>query len=315
MLFPLAPSAHAQIDDQVSVSVSPANPGPGQLVTITLTSYSFDLETAQIQWSASGQPSSSGTGDTKYSITTKALGASTTVHATVTPIGSVPIQKTIVVTPMVVDMLWEATDSIVPPFYRGKAMPTSESAVKFVAIPEIKSASGSYLPPASFVYNWSENYEADASKSGYGKSGYASFMDYLNPDKYVSVDVLSKDGTLATSGNLTLSPVAPKILWYASSPLYGPLYDTALEDGHAISGSDTSLIAEPYFFSPSTPLSKTLGYAWKLNDAAIPTPSIKNALFLHRDTSVKGTATVQVEVTSLTKLFQDATANLTLSLQ
>ena len=315
MLFPLAPFAHAQVDNEVAVSVSPTNPGPNESVTVTLTSYSFDLETAQINWSATGQRSASGIGDVDYTFTTGGLGSATTINVTITPVGSVDIQKTIVITPMTVDMLWQATDSIVPPFYRGKAMPTSESEVKFVAIPQIKSSNGSYIAPGNFVYDWSENYTADANDSGYGKNGYTTFMDYLNPDKYISVDVSSQDGGLATSGNITLSPVDPKIVWYASSPLYGPLYGAALDGSYPVVGNDTSLIAEPYFFSPATPLSKELSYAWTLNGDTISTPSIPNMLALHRSTSDTGTATLSVEVTSLNKLFQDSTANLTLSLQ
>ena len=314
-LFPLARTAHAQVDDEVSVSVSPTNPGPNQLVTVTLTSYAFDLQTAEIDWTATGQHSSVGIGDTTYSFTTKGIGSSTTVQATVTPVGSIAIHESVTITPMVVDMLWEATDSIVPPFYEGKAMPTSESAVKFVAIPQIKASNGTYMAPSSFVYDWSENYTADAADSGFGVNGYQAYMDYLNLDKYVSVDVSSQDGSLATSGNMTLSPSQPEVVWYAASPLYGPLYNQALSGSYAVVGSDTSLLAEPYFFSPGTPLSKQLTYAWSLNGGTLATPTIPNTLYLHRDTNDTGTATVSVEISNLNKLFQDATANLTLSLQ
>ena len=140
-------------------------------------------------------------------------------------------------------------------------------------------------------------------------------MDYLNPDKLVSVDVSSQDGALATSGNVTVSPFDPKIVWYASSPLYGPLYGTALDGSYPVVGSDTSVIAEPYFFSPGTPLSRTLTYAWTLNGSTLTTPAIPNQLALHRSTGDTGTADLSVEVTSTNKLFQDETANLTLSLQ
>ena len=316
VFFPCARLVHAQASSEISVSVSPTNPGPNEAVTVSLTSYSFNLQTAQINWTATGQPSSSGIGVSNYTIMTKGLGTSTTVNVTIIPVGSIAIQESLVITPMTVDMLWEATDSIVPPFYEGKAMPTSESVVKFVAIPQIKGANGSYLPPSGFVYNWSENYTADAANSGYGVNSYQAFMDYLNPDKYMSVDVSNSDGTVATSGNITLSPVDPKIEWYAASPLYGPLFNHALDGSYTVVGNDTSLMAEPYFFSPGTPLSRDLAYTWKLNDAAIDTPSIPNTLFLHRDTTTEtGTATLSVEINNASKLFQDLTSNLTLNLQ
>jgi hypothetical protein len=315
MIFSVGSVVHAQTAGEVAVTVMPANPGPNAPVTITLSTYSFNLATANITWTKDGAASKSGIGMLSYTFTTKALGAATTIFATIVPAGGVTVTKTIAITPMSVDILWQATDSIVPPFYRGKAMATSESAVKFVAIPQVRASNGLIIAPSSFAYDWSENYTANASVGGYGKNSYTSVMDYLNPEKVIQVSVSGRDGSTATTGSLTLDPSDAKLLWYASSPLYGPLFGHALDGTYTVKGSDTSIIAEPYFFSPGTPNSPMLKYAWTLNDNTLDTPNIPNSLFLHRDSSAVGTATLSIEISSVNKLFQDLTANLTLNLQ
>ena len=38
-------------------------------------------------------------------------------------------------------LLWQANDSYVPPFYKGKALPGADTKIKIVAMPEIRSGS------------------------------------------------------------------------------------------------------------------------------------------------------------------------------
>ncbi len=312
-IFPMM--AFAQVADQITVDVSPSNPGPNETVRLTLRSYSVDIESAEIEWSANGGHSSGGIGAKSYTVTTKAIGTTTTVVAIITPVGQAPITKSIVITPMSVDMLWQATDSAVPPFYRGKALPTTEGTVKIVAIPQIRSIGGTLLSSDAFLYDWKENYTENQSRSGYGKNAFTASMDYLNPIKHIDLDVSTRDGSTATSEALDIAPSDTKLILYAASPLYGPLFDNALRDTYTVVGGDTSIFAEPYFFSPGDPASQALRYEWKLNGSPIDTPSTPNSLFLHRDSKDTGTATLDLSITNLTKLFQEGSAHLNLSLQ
>lgn len=314
-LFPFVPTAWAQVSEQVAVTLTPANPGPNERVTIRLQSYSFDLDTAAVEWSRDGKLMSSNIGLAEHTFTTKGLGVSTVIVAKISPIGYPVITKTIEIVPMSVDLLWEATDSVVPPFYRGKAMPTSESAVRFFAVPQIRASNGALLAPSAFVYDWRENYSGNAAKSGYAKSGYVAAMDYLNPEKRISVQVSTRDGGASAAGDIVLRPVQPKLVLYAASPLYGPLYGRALDGGYVVEGSDTSIVAMPYFFSPRDPASPLLKYTWKINGEAIAAPGVPNSLFLHRDSEEKGTAQVELAVENPRKLFQELKSTLTLSLQ
>lgn len=312
--FALPLFALAQTADQISVSVSPLNPGPNESVTITLQSYSLTLESADIEWSLDNKIKNGGIGKTTFTFTTKSIGAASMVTAVVTPVGLPEITKTITITPMSVDILWEASDSMVPPFYRGKALPTSEGDVTFVAIPQVRSTSNTLLPSNVLLYSWQEDYNNDQANSGYSKDSFATSMDYLNPQKNIGVSVSTRNGGTVAAGTVTLLPSDPEIAWYAFSPLYGPLFETALTDTYTINENDTSLLAFPYFFSKDTERSKVIQYSWQLNGGPIDTP-VSNILSLHRDKVSTGKATIDLAVSNLTKLFQKSSAHLNLLLQ
>ena len=307
-------SAEVLGPNDVSLNVSPQNPGPAEIVTLSLSSFSVDIARALVEWSVGGGGREGGLGDSKFSFKTKALGLPTTVTVVITPEGNLPITKTITITPLTVDILWEATDSTVPPFYRGRALPTSESAVKFVAIPQVPSG-GTFAAPGNFFYTWQENYTPRQSASGYAKNSYATAMDYLNPTKHISVDVSGKNGATITHNEISLSPIKPELVWYGSNPLYGPVFDRALVGDITVKDNDASIIAEPYFFSPGSPTSKNLTYKWQLNGTAIAAPSSPNLVSLHRDTDAKGDATLAVSVSNTKKLFQELSGSLILHLQ
>lgn len=317
----LVPFAHVHAlqatstKNDIIVNSTPSNPQAFQQVTLSVLSYTIDLHASNIEWSVDSKIQANGIGLDRFTITTKGTGAPTQVTAIITPLGSLPIVKNITITPMSVDILWEAPESAVPPFYRGKAMPTSESGIKFVAIPQVKSAAGTFLPAGSFIYNWSDEFTPTQINSGYAKDSYETSMTYVSAARNVQVDIVTPDGSIGTKSNVEVTPVTPKILWYASSPLYGPLYDNALSGTYSVEGNDTSIIAEPYFFTPRNTAAKVLNYEWTLNGSALDTPHIPNTLFLHRDSESTGIATLRLSITNIATLFQEATTSLTLSLQ
>ena len=299
----------------VSVSLFPTSPGPNQQVTITVNTYSFSLQTAEIDWTVDGGKTVGGIGYSKYTITTKKLGSPTVVTVTITPIGSLPVVQTITVVPSSVDILWQATDSVVPPFYRGKALVTSESKVKFVAIPQVLDGDGSLIPTSGFLYEWRDEYNPDDAHSGFGKNVFTTAMDYINPTRNIGVDISGRDGTVAASSDVALDPSDPKLVWYAGSPLYGTLYNHALTEDYTVKDSDASLVVFPYYFSPGNPTSSQISYTWSLNGNTLSTPATPNTLFLHRSNAEQGDALVNVSMLNTTKLFQELQSSLTLHLQ
>ena len=181
-------------------------------------------------------------------------------------------------------------------------------------MPELRSGSTT-LAPSDLVYAWKQNYSADQNDSGYGKSSLTATSSYLDQSEHVDVAISSRDGSVSTAASADVAPVKPQIVWYEESPVYGPRYENALDTDFSVTGSDTSILAQPYFFSPLDPSSPKLQYSWTLNGNAVDTPNIPDTLFLHRDTTDKGTANLSVSLSNVTTLFQEATASLTLHLQ
>ena len=281
-----------------------------------MESYDLDVNSADIQWKLDGKTVQDSIGDDSYSFTAKAAGSSSTVSVTATPLNGTPATTSVTVTPATVDILWQATDSTVPPLYRGKAMPTSESTIRYVAMPELISG-GAVLAPNTLVYSWKQNYNINQDASGYGKSSFTTPSSYLDGDgEHIDVEISSRDGSADTTASVDVSPIETKILWYIDDPVYGPRFGTALGDSYSVKGSDTAILAEPYFFSPGTAVSTDLAYAWQLNgNAANTTTSDPNVLVLHRDSGSTGDASINLSLSNATKLFQEATAALTLHLQ
>ena len=93
------------------------------------------------------------------------------------------------------------------------------------------------------------------------------------------------------------------------------MFNQALAGSYTVSGSDTSLLVEPYFYAPESKTSAALTYAWTLNGQPLTTPPIPNSLFLHRDSTDTGQADLEVSVLNPSRLFQTGTAGLNLSLQ
>ena len=298
----------------IAVTLSPNHPQAFQAVVISLESYSINLGTANIEWRENGKTTASGIGKTEYNFTTKGIGIASTIEARITPLGSfVPIVKSIVISPIGVDLLWEAIDSIVPPLYRGKAMPSSEATIKFVAVPEVRTTTNNLVPANQLMYAWSKNYENNVS--GHGRDSYTITTSNLKPTENIGVTAQSRDGNVAADARINITTGNPKILWYASSPLYGPIFDRALTNTNAtVTGSETSIFAEPYFFSPRDINSPMLSFEWKINGQAVETPTFPNTMFLHRENDEPGEATLSLLVRSTTRLFQEASSSLTLTL-
>jgi hypothetical protein len=122
--------------DSILVNMVPENPAPNEGVAISLNSYASNLDAVMITWRVDGKISLSGIGKKTFLLTAPAAGKTTNVSVLIAlPDGD--ITKDIAVRPAEMVLLWQADDSYVPPFYKGKAMPSAQSEIKVVAMPEI----------------------------------------------------------------------------------------------------------------------------------------------------------------------------------
>jgi len=314
--------AHAQTQsnpvgslNDLSVGLSPEIPQANQEVTLKLKTYLLNLSSADINWSIDGKSAQHGIGIDSFVFTTKGVGMPTTIDVSVLPVGGYVIKKSLTITPSSMDILWEATDSAVPPFYKGKALPTTEATIKYVAIPNMKTSSGTFVNPKDVMYNWSNNYELDSKSSGYGKDAYVFKMPFTDQKETVSVVGQMRGGGLSAQNEIQTSIYNPLVVWYLSSPLYGPQFDKAINSGYTVTSNDISVFAQPFFVSPKNILAKNLSYSWELNSQTLDAQTVPNVLILHRNDDNKGDAVVDLTINNSDKYLQELTSSLVLHLQ
>jgi len=304
LLFIMPFFVSAQISDTtISVGLSPENPGAFQEVTISLESFVISLDKARMVWTVDGKTRLSGIGEKELTLTTNNVGDITTIRVQITTDTGTNITKTILIEPNEIDLLWEAPDSYTPPFYKGKALPSSESKIKVVAIPHMQKNS-------SLAYTWKRNFKIISPASGFGKRSYTFTHDFINREENISVEASALTNAIQGTGSIRIRPDIPKIVFYENHPIEGIHYNRALTDGFSLNKNEFTLIAEPYFFSAQNAVDSNLRYEWSLNNESIATPEDKNSLFLRLEGGQEGTSALSLSIKSISKLFQSTISSI-----
>ncbi len=296
--------ASAVSGSDILISSVPNNPGPNENTTVTLSTYAANLDSVLITWSINGKKSLSGVGKKSFSFTTGAFGVESRIEAVIgMPDGE--ITKTIYIKPAVLTLLWEANDSYVPPFYKGKALLTEGSEVKIVAMPEVKSGA-SVISPKNLTYSWKKDYTNDAEASGYGRNSFVFVTDYLENTSNISVIASTLDQKYSVNGNINTKTSAPEISFYRKDAGIGIDWEHALGNGHQIV-SDEIIYAAPYYISPKDFRDPSLIFRWYIDDTMVDAKSFyKNLIPLKIEGGVSGTSKIKLNIENTEKLFQAA---------
>lgn len=301
----LALPVRAVSPSSILVDVVPNNPNPNSNVNISLRSFAANLDSVQINWFVNDKNALSGVGEKSFSITTGASGSTTTVRVKVLlPDGE--IEKRVVLRPSSMVLLWQANDSYVPPFYKGKALPVSASEIKIVAIPEIKTASGGMMNSKNMTYFWKKDYNNEQAASGYGKNFFLYVNSFLEDSNTVSVEALTPDQKNQTEAGVSVSTVTPEIVFYRQDPSLGTIWEQALSDNHQIQGEEI-IVAAPYFISPGDIRRPDLVWNWSINDNLVEIQSVrKNVIPLKVDEGVSGVSKLRLDIENKENIFQTA---------
>ncbi len=295
----------------ILVDVSPENPSPGENVIITLNSYVSNLDSVLISWSVNDKVVASLVGKKSLSVTAPAAGAETNIKVTVfLPDGE--IDTKIVIRPTIMALLWQAEDSYVPPFYKGKALPTPDSSIKVVAMPEVKIGS-KIINSNNLVYAWKKDYTNNQDASGYGKNYFVYSNDYLENSNTISVTASTTDQNYFSEARLNIGTYQPKILFYKNDPSLGTLWEQALSDGYQIIGAEI-LEAAPYFISPKDIRIPSLVFNWFINNNMITVANYKkNLMPLQAQAGTSGTSKIKLEISNTYKIFENASKEINVS--
>jgi hypothetical protein len=192
-----------------------------------------------------------------------------------------------------------------PVLYPGEPLIPNAGNVRAVAVADFYSASGVPLNPATLSYTWTLD-DTTLDSSGIGKTSVLVPIPLQYRDSVVSLVVKTVDGSEVAGATETIAGNQPTVRVYQNDPLLGILFDHAIPDAFAISGSEVSFFGAPFSFSTENG-SPTL--SWTLGGSPAQTGS---SLTLRPQGSGAGTAALSLSANNQSTL-ESAVANVSLS--
>lgn len=293
------------------VRLTPPFPGPSESITAEVVSNLININTAPITWLLNGKTQLQGVGKSSFTFKTGEVGSVILFRVEVNTEQFGVAAKDIEIRPSDVDILWEA-DTYTPPFYKGKALPTSKSYVKMVGIPHF-SAAGK-VGPENLVYQWKKTYTPNPNDSGLGKNIYLYRSNYTLNEDIVETLVSTADNKVSVSKKTKISINDPKIIFYEHKPLEGVRYENFLGGSFDIKEKEITLRAEPYFFSFSSANDNDADFIWQLDGKNLNTdPGKKSEFTLRKPEKGSGRAGLTLKVDNTGYDLQSASKNITFS--
>jgi len=232
----------------VSLDVTPENADVGEIVTITASSYSEDLTRSVFTWTANDKVVKKGAGVSSISFRKTNTVPVVVVGVSIILTNGQTIQQSVEITNQSVDLLWEAIDTYTPPFYAGKALPITESSVRFSPILARGSKFGS-SGNKNNIYTWTRGNEVAGSASGTGRESFPIVMDYLLDKEQIGVRVEGIVNRSITTTDIELKPFEPKILFYKENINGFIEWNNTISNGYTPTKT-TTIVAAPYFLTP-----------------------------------------------------------------
>ena len=256
------PQLFENLNPPVIIESNPASPGAGQTVTITARTPATEVKTSEFTWTVNGTVRSDVSGSAKNTITVTAGDTGTSIRVSVRVRrldGTVlTASKQIYVSDLA--LIWKAR-TYVPPWYRGKALPTKNSIVTISAIPTV-IIDGRLIPPNRLIFTWHSDGRQLAAGAG------EQIVDVVVPrlpfmTRVVQVTVEDFDKKIRKEQRIALGPREPHVSVYALEPLGGIESRRSVTTLPVTSRGTLDFQAEPFHFPV---LSKDdLTYRWRFN--------------------------------------------------
>lgn len=268
--FALLFSAIAQaqfLPQSVSLNASPTSPSPGETVAIQATTPLFDRHTAFFSWTVDGvsRPEFDGLGKNVISVEAGSVGSSIRASVSIRRVGGGGEEAGIVI-PVSDLALTYFADTYAPRWYKGKALPVSNSAVNVVAIPHIV-LDGERVRPENLIYRWTLD-EQENVFSGVGEDVFKVRLSPYTRDPVAAKVVIEDiEKRIRKEGNIFIEPQEPQAGIYLFSPLGGiePRNGTGL---YATSKKGLLDFKAEVFFLPIS-AREGLGFLWQVDGVKV----------------------------------------------
>lgn len=270
----------------------------GDNVTFKLESFKVEIKKSNINWILNGKSVLSGFGKDILKINIPDKESVLEVRVT-TPEGEVYNNAFRLYNKSVV-IYWEATDSYVPDWYKGKRMLTKGGTARVHAFSNI-TTNGSKISDNDLLYTWEINGKIQHDESGLGKNFldiYASEVEGSSMEiKVTVVPRLSNEETVAVEN---IEIVNTKAVFYIKGG--NNFNKKALVNSYKFNLSDFILIIEPFFFS----LDKKMSYYWTVNNKEVAGTNERG----FKAGKVGKSSDIKIKVEHDVKLFQEAESEL-----
>lgn len=311
----LATAASAQVFNfgtSLSLTTNPRDPGPEELVVVTAEHFGEDLNNSTISWFLNGVLEQSARGAKTFRFTTGKLGDRDVLSVVaITPEGK-RLEKNLAIHPAEIDIIWSA-NTYTPPFYKGKALPSSKSSIRLAALPHFITQAGTRLDPRTLNYKWELDRRVLGSVSGAGKQTLSIAAPRGEQSILISVEVSSTDGRFTARESITITSNQARLIFYEKHPTEGVYYGQTLSDGSIFSEQETTIRAEPYFFSLEDILAGELEFEWTVNNRDIETPENPFELVVRREEGER-TARIGLTIENAKKILQVARETISVNL-
>lgn len=292
---------------QVTLTINPAFPEPLSSVLVTAHNNLIDLDRSTIVWYQNGIEKSRGIGKKTFVFNTSTAGSETTIRAFIESPQGLTFNSEIIVRPTVLDLLWEA-ETTTPLLYKGKALPSSESLVRIVALPHF-IYNGLPLRSADLYYEWKVGSRLLSNFSGKGKDTLIINAPKTFGETVVSVKVTSSLYSFSAQKNLIVKSIEPEVYLYQVIPNEGITLRNILGERHVLDG-EFSIKGVPYYFSKNKPLL----FSWRQNSQLLASQDDQIS-FSEGSTKLEKVSSISLLVTNSEKLLQFAKVNLAITPQ
>ncbi len=305
LLFISAP-LNAQIGltpSDVNVILLPDVPRPNEEVSVSLTSYILDINTATITWSVNGKVIKSGVGEKNFTFVTGDSGTLTVLDVLVQAKSGGVVRNTVRLRPVNVDIIWQSK-SYTPPFFKGKAMFSSQNEITFIALPHIIGSNGREISSKNLVYKWSKNGSPEEALSGYGRNTLTIVPGVISRPMDITVEVSTTDSSINGFAKMNIAPSSPLVLLYKKNPAYGIEFQKALSGTVEMGESEITIRAVPLYFG-TTDLSD-LYLKWKINGLNVDEDFSQISRIFRPIEGTSGVSNISVSVEHSSKILQFA---------
>lgn len=290
------------IREALQLSVSPQYPEANTPYTVTLESYAVQKTT--ISWFINGKEDTLQKNKNSLTKTAGNTGSKTVVTAVITTSNGTRVEKSVTIQPTRVD-LHVTSNSVVPAFYKGRALPSSGTSIEVGAV----VFTGLNTSPSNYLYVWKLDGQIQNGGAVRGKTLF-SFIPSIKKNVVISVEVQNTVGKVLAQKSQNINIVQPELYFYEQNPLRG-LSSVTLNNPYTFIADEMTIRAEGYFMDAKLQGANILN-EWRINNRVVASTESDPQEIIVRKEGNSGTSKLSFHIRNLQQLLQGVEKSMTI---